>query len=136
MNDINDRRGGCEAAHAFIHFGDVLGTFTEQVTYNIIELTATIGGSLLTAWTIPFVRRWVNSMYNLTVALHGVAAIFVIIYWINTVRAMDQLKRTDNDNTGQIVSRGEGWIAAVCLPFVLLVHDQFVLDYKDHKLKK
>lgn len=131
MENINQEKNGCENAPPFLRYGKDLGVYTEQITINIIEMTATISLGLLCVWMLLLVRHWINSVFNLMVLCHGVAAIFASVYFINTRYAMDQLRYEDNDNAGQVVSLGEGFVAVLALPLVLLIHDQFILDYKE-----
>jgi hypothetical protein len=118
----------CDAP-PFVHYGDELGEFTQQVTINIIETTTAIGLGLLLVWLLLFVRRWRTAIFNLMVLCHTIASVFAGIYALNVLRAMDQLKKTDNDNTGQIVSIGEGFFTVMVLPPILLVHDLFIQDW-------
>lgn len=126
MDAINTHE--CDAP-PFVHYGTDLSIYTEQITLNIIETTVTIGMGLICVWLLPLVRRWRTPIYNLMVMFHGVASIFSAIYAINARYAMDQLRKTDNDNAGQIVSLGQGFVTIMVLPIVLLMHDLFIEDW-------
>lgn len=131
MNNINTRSNGCENAPPFVRFGKDLGTYTENLTLNILWMTGAIGAGLVCAWALMLVRHWINSVFNLMVLFYGIASIFAAVYFINTRYAMDQLRHTGNNNSGQIVTFGEGFAAVLALPLVLLLHVQFIMDYKD-----
>lgn len=134
MNNINTRSNGCDSLSTnapFVHFGDEFGTFVEQQAINSIEISATIGAAALLVGLLLLVKRWSNSVYHCMVLVHMLAGVFAAMYMVNTRKAMDQMRRVDNDNAGQTISFGEGFIATVVTPLILLIHDKFVLDYKE-----
>ncbi len=126
MDKINTNE--CDAP-PFVHYGKDLSIYTEQVTINIIEVTTTIGVGLACVWLLLYVRMWRTPIYNVMVLCHVLASIFASIYAINTLYAMDQLKKSDNNNAGQIVGIGEGFFAVMALPIILLIHDLFIEDW-------
>lgn len=129
MRDIVNPDSGCDVA-TWVHFDEDLAIYTEQVTINIIETTVTIGLSLALLWLLPKrVRRWRTSVYNLMVMCHGLALIFATVYAINTNYAMNNLRKQNNNNEGQIVQIGIGFFAVMILPVVLLIHDLFIEDW-------
>lgn len=133
MKDINRRTNGCvpNKGDLYITYTEDLEVFTEQVTINIIEMTATIGLGLLLVWLLPrLVRRRRTSVYNVMVIFHGAALIFATVYAINANYAMDRLSKKNNYNEGQSVSIGIGFFAVLALPLTLLATDLFIEDWK------
>lgn len=126
MDKINTNE--CDAP-PYVQYGKDLSIYTEQVTINIIEVTTTIGASLVCVWLLPYVRMWRTPIYNIMVMCHVLASVFSAIYAINTLYAMDQLKKSDNNNAGQIVDIGEGFFTVMALPIIILIHDLFIEDW-------
>lgn len=132
MNHINQRSNGCDVlatAAPFVHFGDSLGQYVEKATIMIMALTAFLGMAFILCLLLIRVQRWRNSIFQTMVLCHLAACMFTVVYFFYTRKAMDQLRRTDNDNAGQRISFGEGFVAVMVVPIVCLVHDQFVLDF-------
>ena len=132
MKNINSKSNGCVPfkGSIFSQYTQDLDVYTEQVTYNIIEMTVSVGLGLVMVWLLPrFVRRRRTSVYNLMVIFHGVALIFALIYAINANYAMDRLSKNDNYHEGQRVTIGLGFFAVLFLPIALLSLDLFIEDW-------
>ena len=132
IEDFNAQANGCVVpkGDSFVSFTNDLGEYTEQVTYNIIEMSASVGLGLILVWLLPrLVRRRRTAIFSIMAICHVAAIIFAGIYAINASHAMDRLSRKDNYQKGQTVTIGLGFFAVLVLPVVLLMLDLFIEDW-------
>lgn len=132
IEDFNAQSNGCVVpkGDSFVSFTNDLGDYTEQVTYNIIEMSVSVGLGVALVWLLPrLVRRRRTAIFNIMAICHVAAIIFAGIYAINASHAMDRLSRKDNYHKGQTVTIGLGFFAVLVLPVVLLMLDLFIEDW-------
>ena len=132
IESINAKSNGCVDPNgaSFVSLSNDLGEYTEQVTYNIIEMSVSVGLGLMLVWFLPrLVRRRRTAIFNIMAICHLAAVIFAGIYAVNASHAMDRLSRKDNYNKGQKVTIGLGFFAVLVLPVILLILDLFIKDW-------
>jgi len=122
----------CGDAKPFVIFTGDVEAMVDELSLNVFEILVTTLAGIGVAWTMLTVRNWRTSMFNVMVLLHLLASVFAAILFAHTRYAMDGLRKTGNNNEGQRVYLGEGFMVAVILPIILLLHDQFVSDYLAH----
>ena len=130
MNKINTNRIEKLGSEHWVTFGSKLGHFTEATTINMLESASVFILSFVIVWCLPLVKKWLNSVFAVLTLIHALGALFATLYLFNVYNAIDNVAVNDIPKT-VTTSIGEGAITIVAVPVLLLVHDNFVEDYKE-----
>lgn len=130
MNKINTKRIPSLDEDPWVNFGPKLGHFTEATTINMLECAGVFIVSFFVVWILPLVKKWLNSVFNVLALIHALGAVFATLYLFNIYNAIDNVATNDIPETVR-TSIAEGAITIVSIPIILLVHDNFVEDYKN-----
>lgn len=130
MNKINTNNIPKLSNDSWVNFGSKLGHFTEATTINMLECAGVFILSFVLVWMLPLVNKWLTSVFNVLALIHALGAVFAAVYLFNVYSAIDNVSTNDIPQTVK-TSIGEGAITIVSIPIILLVHDNFVEDYKN-----